>query len=354
MATDRILEFRTNQTGVLKQLFDRIGTVVSECCFVFTPPDKDYNENEIEVIENDVKIEEEIVIEPPKKGRARKKNVGKEEVIEEVLTDKGTRRRKNAKTESKKEKKRGRKSTIQENYKDENRMNFSSGGLRICKITEDGNILIKVVLFSDCFDFYSCLEEKITAGMDMTFLNNALKSVNDNSQLTVYMNASDRGKLIIHAEPIDDDNNGEETDIELILMDSNDKDVDLKPQEFIRSTISSDKFNEICKSLNNNSSQIEICSCKNQIIFSGKCDAGKITKSFKDTTVTTGNDKIFQAVYDLKNVMYFSKCNKMCDYVQIFTATDYPLTLLIQVGNLGKMYVFICPHQEPDNDKNYN
>ena len=42
----RILEVRTSQTGVLKQVFERISTVISDCCIVFIPPDKTYDQSQ--------------------------------------------------------------------------------------------------------------------------------------------------------------------------------------------------------------------------------------------------------------------------------------------------------------------
>ncbi len=39
-SSDTVLEIKTMQTAALKQVIDRISTVVSECCLVFIPPPK--------------------------------------------------------------------------------------------------------------------------------------------------------------------------------------------------------------------------------------------------------------------------------------------------------------------------
>ena len=111
-------------------------------------------------------------------------------------------------------------------------------------------------------------------------------------------------------------------------------------------TMSTEKFHTICKQFNNNYVHVEITSVGNQIDFIGKGDGGKMSKTYTDTkSKNSKNEKgtMVQGSYELKNLMNFSKCNKLSEIINIYMTDDYPLVLAIPVSNLGVMHIFITP-----------
>jgi len=301
----RILEVRTSQTGVLKQVFERISTVISDCCIVFIPPDKMYDQTQ------------------------------DEDYYEEI------------ETKSAKEKKKGKKKDLTDKNKNSAKKT-SGGGIRILRLTEDKSVLIKLTLDSDKFDYFLCTEPKIKIGVDINQLHAMLKVINDDEPIIFYMNKDNMNRLYINSIAKNNDGS-EETDIELFLMDISNPELPIPQTEFQNKiTIASDKFHTDCKHFNNNTRTVEIISINDQISFKGTSDAGHITKTYKDIHGTKNPNKnvVVQGKYELKNLLNFSKCNKLCSTIDIYLKNQFPLVLVIAIATLGKMYVFLTPIEE--------
>jgi proliferating cell nuclear antigen PCNA len=312
----RILEIKCTQTGVIKQTIERISNVISDCSIVFLPPDEasanavddDYYE---EIDENG----EEISDKKSKKSAKSKK-------------DAGTKKSKAGKSSKK-----------------------NSGGIRILRLTEDKSILIKLNLDASNFEYFKCLEPKITIGVDMHNLHALLKMINDDDPIIIYMNRDNRSTLYIRS--LNENNeSSEETDLEIYLLEISNPDMPLPQTEFQNKiTMASDKFHAICKHLNNNSTTVEITSIGSEILFRGENEGGKVRKAYKDVNYTSKkkdkSDQVVQGIYELRNLMCFSKCNKLCNTIEIYLKNDFPLVLVISVGTLGKMYVFLTPLENP-------
>lgn len=313
---NRILEVKTTQTGALKQVIERIANVISDCCIVFVPPDNSIKESQDddyyeEIDENETKN---------KKTKKNKKDIDSE-------------------TDEKTSKKKSTKKNI--------------GGIRILRLTEDKSILIKLNLDADNFEYFRCDEPKITIGVDMHNLHALLKMVNDDDPIIIYMNRDNRSSIYIRS--LNENNqSSEETDIEVFLMEIGNPEMPIPKTEFQNKiTMASDKFHTICKHLNNNSTFVEIKSINNEISFKGQNEGGKVTMSYKDINYDDKKkdkpDQIVQGMYELRNLMGFSKCNKLCNTIDIYLKNDFPLVLVISVATLGKMYVFLSPIENVNN-----
>ena len=215
------------------------------------------------------------------------------------------------------------------------------------RLTQDKNILVKLNLDAGNFESFHCTEPKITIGIDMHLLYSLLKTVNDDDPVMLYMNKDNMSTLYIRS--LCEGSEGSElTDIEVPLMDLNNVRMPLPETNFQnRITMSSDKFNTICKQLSVNASSVEIRSVNNEILFRGNNEGGKVTKTYRDTQYTGKKknkpDKVVQGIYELRYLMIFSKCTKLCNTIEIYLKNDFPLVLVISVATLGKMYVFLSP-----------
>jgi proliferating cell nuclear antigen PCNA len=340
---NRILEVQTTQTAALKQVIERIQSVVSETCITFIPPD---NTDDTEIDDEYESEEEES--KPQKKqkekGKSKRKKVDSSEESNEEKKKRKPKKGKKAEEDSEEED--PKKKTTKPKTPPTPDKKRNTGGIRILRLTQDKSVLIKLSLDANNFEIFKCLEPKITIGIDMSQLHSMLKSISDNDPITLYMNRDNRNTLYIHSTC--ESENGaetEETDLEICLMEINNLDVPLPRAEFEnRITMAADKFHTICKNLNNNSVHVGITSVDNEISFTGKSDAGKISRTYKDPNPKR-KDKhhIVQGVYELKNLMYFSKCNKLCPTIDIYLKNDFPLVLVISVASLGKMYIFLTP-----------
>ena len=292
---NRILYVKITQTSIIKLIMEIISGVISECCIVFFPPDAEESGN----------------------------NEEENEYFEENNLSDGTKSKTKIKTRN-------------------------TGGIRIFRLSEDSSVLIKLSLNADRFEQFICKEPKITIGVDMSRLHLLLKMVSDNDPIVLYMNARDRSFLYIRslAEQNEMNNNIEETNIDVNLLEIPNNETDILHTKFQNIiSVPSSKFHSICKNLNNCSTFVEIQATGNEVQFSGKCEGGKVTKTYKDNNNANSKNKsdIFQGTYDLKNLMRFSKCNKLCSEIQIYLKNDFPLVLVISITTLGKMYVFLPP-----------
>jgi proliferating cell nuclear antigen PCNA len=313
---NKILVVKTTQTSALKQVIERIANVISDCCIVFIRPDEVYYNGIDDDYYEEIEDNEEYV-QKEKKGNN-----------EENETEK-----------------------IYKKNKPQPTKTGNPGGIRILRLTEDKSILIKVNLDACNFEYFKCDEPKITIGVDMHQLHAMIRTISDDDPIVIYMYKNNRS--ILYIEVLNENNHSEESAMEINLLDICNPDMPLPQTKFDNKiTIASDKFHQICKHLNNNYGTVEIRSVNNQITFKGKGDGGKITKTYKDLNYckkSDGPDQVVQGEYELRSLMGFSKCNKLCNTIDIYLKNDFPLVLVISVATLGKMYVFLTPIESPSN-----
>ena len=324
---NKIFEIKTTQTGAFKQVIERIGSVISECCMVIIPPD-----NNIPVTDEYYEEVNENHKHDKKKNNDNQNVSNRHHTAEQNLNNEDI--------------------DTQHNTKKKDAKKKNTGGIRILRLTEDKSILIKLNLDAINFESFRCDETKVTIGIDMQHLHNLLKLINDEDPIVMFMNKDNRGKLYIRSINENNDSS-EETHIELNLMEIANPDMPIPQTEFQNKiTMASDKFHNICKHLNNNSTFVEITSINNEILFRGQNEGGKVTMSYKDVNYIKKKDKsdqVVQGIYELRNLMSFSKCNKLCQVIEIYLRNDFPLVLVIAVATLGKMYVFLSPIENPTN-----
>lgn len=321
---NRILEIKTSHTSALKNVIERISGVTSDCSIVIYPPDKTENDDKDNDYYEEIDEEESL-----KKNKDSKKSKSKKDVKSKNKIKVDT--ESSGKFDEKKKK--------------------NSGGIRIIRLTQDKSILIKLSLEANNFDYFRCDEHKITIGVDMQIFHSYLKSVSDDKPIVLYMNRDNRSILYIHSG--DDESDNEETDIEVFLMDITNTDMPIPSTEFLgRITICSDKFHNICKNIHNNSQYIEIRSIDGEISFNGSNEGGRVKRSYRDPSNNKKKDKtgqVFQGIYEIKNLMNFSKCNKLSKLIEIYYKNDFPLVIVIPIAILGKMYVFFSPIENTNN-----
>ena len=50
-------------------------------------------------------------------------------------------------------------------------------------------------------------------------------------------------------------------------------------------------------------------------------------------------DEIIQGVYDLKNLILFTKCTNLCTNVELYMKNDYPIVIKYDVAQLGSVHL---------------
>ncbi|RYX78042.1 hypothetical protein EON71_01370, partial [bacterium] len=289
----KVFVIKTTQTAAFKQVVERLSNVLSDCSLIIIKPD-----DNVDAVDSTYESESD--------------NDDEESSTKKTI---------------KKQKKK------------------NLGGIRALRLSEDKSILIKLNLDADKFELFYCSEPKTLVGIDIHNFYNLLKMINDDDPLVIYMNKNDRSSLYIQSTN-EDPNTIEQKNIKIFLMDITNQEMKIPQAHFdVWITMKTDKFHDVCKHLNNNAVYVDIRAVRDEITFIGQNEWGKTTHTYKDANKSINknkqNDLFFQGVYEIKNLLSFSKCAKLCQTVELYLKNDFPLVLVINVASLGKLYVFL-------------
>jgi len=227
----------------------------------------------------------------------------------------------------------------------------SSGGIRIMAMNSANSVLIHLKLDSHNFDKYEISRKKITIGVNMLSLFKLIKTMSNFDTLTLYIDSDNINKLGIRIE------NGEKNSVsnfKLNLLDLDDDDIEVPPTEFQSViTMPSSDFHKICRDMYNIAEFIEIKSVHKKLMFSckgefasqetilGETEEGMCVDKTQDGEGDKGY--IVQGVYELKNLVLFTKCTNLCNNIEIFMKNDYPLVIKYTVASLGHIHLCLTP-----------
>jgi proliferating cell nuclear antigen PCNA len=229
-------------------------------------------------------------------------------------------------------------------------------GLEIATADTTRTIFIKVKLDASELTQYHCKLERLELGISLQNLYKLLKSVDKEDTLTMYVEESDRQNLIMEIENQDKKS---KTFYKLKLMDLDQPQKKTAKIDFdIRITMQSNEFHKLCREMNNIAEYVEIkCTSKN-IIFTCKGDCAERSTIYKSEegglNISSENKKsqnIVQGIYELKNIVLFSKCANLCNDIKIFMKNDFALTIIYTIATLGTITIALSPVKE-ENIKN--
>ena len=71
----------------------------------------------------------------------------------------------------------------------------------------------------------------------------------------------------------------------------------------------------------------------------------------RDTIEETERERALQGIYELKNIVLFTKCATLCNDIQIYMKNDFALTIIYTIATLGTITIALSPIKE-ENIKN--
>jgi proliferating cell nuclear antigen len=316
--------------------------------------------------------------ENPKKSKKKKKNVEDDESEDKPKKGKKDKKTKKAKKgasedEEEKPKKKGRKKKNEEELEDdnpelskieikrkkkdddeENSQPFD-GGVKIIALNQTRSVLVCMKLNARNFTEFKCQQPELPIGVNLTSLSKALKALDKDDTLTLYIDDDDTNHLGIR---IDSARNNKVINAKLNLMEMEDEPIDFSQADFDSFiTMPSVGFQQTCRSMNSvNSEFVEIKSVENQLIFFCKGENGSYEIIFGDDAEGDGVDvenrkDIVQGIYELKHLMTFIKCTQVCNNIEIYMKNNYPLIIKYTVATLGEVYFCLSHISEKHEDK---
>lgn len=226
-------------------------------------------------------------------------------------------------------------------------------GLEIATADPTRAIYVKVKLDANEFQPYYCKFERLELGVCLQNLYKLLKSVDKDDTMSMYVDENDRQNLIIE---IANDEKKSKTFYKLKLLDMNQPEKKTAKIEFdINITMPSGEFHKLCREMGNIADYVEIKCTNKTIIFTCKGDCAERSTIYKseegglNISSENKNNKaqsIVQGVYELRNIVLFTKCANLCNDISIYMKNDFPLTIIYTIATLGQITVAISPVKE--------
>lgn len=249
--------------------------------------------------------------------------------------------------------------TETKNSTENSQIKRENGGIKIAATDSTKTLLINVKLDANQFTQFSCKKKIVDLGINLGQFHKLIKSLDKDDTLSMYINEDDKQNLILKVSNSEKDYN---TVYKLKLMEINKTQFNI-PQTNFEATITFDtsEFHRICREMSQIAEHIEIKCTKNMITFSCKGDCSE-----RITTYQTNNDSgvkikfassstaIIQGIFELKNLVMFSKYSNLCGDIQIFMKNNYPLCIKYHIATLGRLFFCLTPIKEDDITENFS
>jgi len=255
------------------------------------------------------------------------------------------------------------------------------GGISISAMNSNGNVYVKLKLPAKNFEEYICRpkngDTSIVIGVNMTQFYKLIKTMNDEDNLTLFI---EEGRINELGIKLENPARQYRTIFRLNLLDLDREDPYSIPEakfNFVITMLSSDLHNLI-KNMSTiaetvDIKYIDIQDMRNTLIFNCKGEFASQETIFADNSknnninlgtkesssikITQSNqeekcpNEIIQGLYQLKTLSLFSKCSSLCNNLEMYIKNNYPLVIKYMVANLGYVYLILSSVAENNNYK---
>jgi proliferating cell nuclear antigen len=228
---------------------------------------------------------------------------------------------------------------------------LKEGGIVIKEVNKTSSILVNAKLNANEFDeyYYNYPQSKITVGVNLGNLLKCLKCMSNLDILTLQIDSDDINKLILILESAEKERYEKKT-FKLNLMDLDVEKYKIKPVEFpFWVDLLSSEFHKNCKDMQSASEKINITVSSDTVNFLGKGELGLAEFELPhngSTVIINKNDNskdtIVQGLFELKNLLIFTKCYNLSDQVILYLKNDYPLVVKYEF-EFGEMKLVLSP-----------
>lgn len=233
-------------------------------------------------------------------------------------------------------------------YSDDGTQIIKKGGLKITDTSKAKDIFVCLKLDGTAFSKFFCKKKKIKIPLELNNLYNIIKMIGNDDILSLYMIKKNENCLRIKA--INNKGNGIiNSSINLIKLEKEKTNLQEKLNVESSITMKSQYFQKICKDLKNIYEQIEIKNIGNKLIIGSKSYLGETNIELNSKCENENEDSnktIIQGEYELRNLILFTKCTSLCDYVDIYMSNDNPLIIKYDVSTLGKITFCAVPNKK--------
>ena len=226
-------------------------------------------------------------------------------------------------------------------------LHFTPEGIYIRALNRDETINVNAELLCDRFEHYNCKKEEHIVGIRLVSFYKIISTLGANNVLTMYVDESSPERLSTRIEIKERSTIHDYTinrlNIKVLRLDPIDSD-----DYPVIIEMPSNYFQKICRDANRLVDKVEISYSTNSQLFLRFETEGIIQETTigenKDYLKFIKNEKteeIIQGVYNLKDLVSFSKCTSISDSVKLHLSNEHPFMVQYKIGNLGVIQLFM-------------
>lgn len=217
----------------------------------------------------------------------------------------------------------------------------NSQGIKIMSMDGSKSAIVHVKLLASQFEKFDC-STPIVMGVNMLSLFKILKSIKSNDVIS-FLVTEDTTKLIIKIQ-----NKEKQTEIisTLKLLDIDEHLLHIPNIEFDSIlTISASDFQNHIRDLSVISNEITIKTDEESIILEvdGDFASQSIKINKKSTAITLDRSKETCNTFNLKYLLLFTKSSNLCNTIEVYLKSNFPIIILYNVANLGQLKFCLAP-----------
>ena len=249
-----------------------------------------------------------------------------------------------------------------------------TGGMNITALNSNSNILVRLHLEADKFDYYRCVPENknyINLGVNMTNLFKLIKFLNNDDILHIIYNRSSQNQLNLQYI---NQQKKLTSNYYLNLLDIKEDNITIGKQKFdFVITMPSNDFHSLIKNMSIIAEYVDIkfVNFENSYTLSFSCQGEfasqestfnssnaddnivNVLKNMEDTEEINQNS-IIQGIYELKALSLFSKCSSLCQTIELYIRNDSPLVIKYRIADMGSVHLILSPINRDDELQNDN
>lgn len=234
------------------------------------------------------------------------------------------------------------------------------GGIKITATDSTKTLLINVKLGANQFSKFYCKKKMIDLGINLGQFHKLIKSLDKDDILSMIINEEDKQNLVLK---VSNPEKKYATTYKLKLMEIDKTQYKIPPTTFdSKVSFETAEFHRICREMNQIAEHIEIKCTKKTITFSCKGDCSERSTIFyadnNGVNINFGKGEkipeIVQGIFELKNLVMFSKYSNLCQSILIFMKNNYPLCIKYTIATLGHMLFCLTPIKEDDLMENFS
>ena len=242
--------------------------------------------------------------------------------------------------------------------------------MKITAIDPTKTVLINIKLEGTQFNKFVCKKKKISIGVNLTRFYKVIKTLNKNDILSLSVDHENKNYLEIKIDCPEE----KKTSIYNFKLLDLDEDKNNIPEISFDAviTMESQEFNKLCREMNNIADYVEMKCLADKIIFTCKGDFTDRKTTYRTSTSASDDEtilvsishksttdktapQIVQGIFQLKNLVLFSKCATLCNEIEIYLKNDFPVVIKYTVASLGVCHLCLVPiSDESTRDSKYD